>query len=198
MVQAPPPRTSDEWARDKRVMPPSAPIPGPFNPDTNPYMRPVAWAFAQPCFSRVTFVMGTQMGKSVTMENIIGHRLDEDPTPCLYVAPTKPLISGTVEPKFMAMFTECESLAAKYEARSTQTVKWLGGTKFRFAWAGSPTELAADSAGLVMVDEVDRIVNTGEGDTTEIIEARGDAYADSKVGYTATPTAGKVERRADP
>ncbi|MFG9976437.1 hypothetical protein ACG3QR_32270, partial [Pseudomonas aeruginosa] len=46
MVQAPPPRTSDEWARDKRVMPPSAPIPGPFNPDTNPYMRPVAWAFA--------------------------------------------------------------------------------------------------------------------------------------------------------
>jgi phage terminase large subunit GpA-like protein len=197
MVQAPPPRTADEWARDKRIMPPSSPIPGPFNPDTNPYMRPVAWAFAQPCFSRVTFVMGTQMGKSVTMENIIGHRLDEDPTPCLYVAPTKPLITGTVEPKFMAMFVECESLAKKYETRSTQTVKWLGGTKFRFAWAGSATELAADSAGLVMVDEVDRIVNTGEGDTTEIIEARGDAYADSKIGYTATPTHGRVERRKD-
>lgn len=197
MVQAPPPRTADEWARDKRIMPPSAPIPGPFNPDTNPYMRPVAWAFAQPCFSRVTFVMGTQMGKSVTMENIIGHRLDEDPTPCLYVAPTRPLIDGTVEPKFMAMFDECESLAKKYEARSTKMVKWLGGTKFRFAWAGSATELAADSAGLVMVDEVDRIVNTGEGDTTEIIEARGDAYADSKIGYTATPTHGKVDRRAD-
>lgn len=197
MVQAPPPRTADEWARDKRIMPPSAPIPGPFNPDANPYMRPVAWAFAQPCFSRVTFVMGTQMGKSVTMENIIGHRLDEDPTPCLYVAPTRPLIDGTVEPKFMAMFTECESLAKKYEARSTKMVKWLGGTKFRFAWAGSPTELAADSAGLVMVDEVDRIVNTGEGDTTEIIEARGDAYADSKIGYTATPTHGKVDRRKD-
>ena len=197
MVQAPPPRTADEWARDKRIMPPSAPIPGPFNPDTNPYMRPVAWAFAQPCFSRVTFVMGTQMGKSVTMENVIGHRLDEDPTPCLYVAPTKPLITGTVEPKFMAMFDECKSLAIKYEARSTQAVKWIGGTKFRFAWAGSATELAADSAGLVLVDEVDRIVNTGEGDTTEIIEARGDAYADSKVGYTATPTHGKAERRKD-
>ena len=198
MVKAPPPRTSDEWARDKRVMPPSAPIPGPFNPDANPYMRPVAWAFAQPCFSRVTFVMGTQMGKSVTMENIIGHRLDEDPTPCLYVAPTKPLLESTVEPKFMAMFRECASLWKKYDqAISTKMTKWLAGTKFRFAWAGSPTELAADSAGLVMVDEVDRIVNTGEGDTTEIIEARGDAYADSKVGYTATPTGGKVERRKD-
>lgn len=198
MVSAPPPRTSDEWARNKRIMPPSAPIPGPFNPDANPYMRPVAWAFAQPCFSRITFVMGTQMGKSVTMENIIGHRLDEDPTPCLYVAPTKPLLVSTVEPKFMAMFRECASLWKKYDqAISAQMTKWLAGTKFRFAWAGSPTELAADSAGLVMVDEVDRIVNTGEGDTTEIIEARGDAYADSKVGYTATPTRGKIERRKD-
>ncbi|MDH1551008.1 terminase gpA endonuclease subunit [Pseudomonas juntendi] len=195
MVQAPPPRTADEWARDKRIMPPSSPIPGPFNPDTNPYMRPVAWAFAQPCFSRVVFVMGTQMGKSVTMENIIGHRLDEDPTPCLYVAPTKPLIDSTVEPKFMAMFQECKSLWTKFSAASTKMVKWIGGTKFRFAWAGSPTELAADSAGLVMVDEVDRIVNTGEGDTTEVIEARGDAYPDSKIGYTATPTHGKVGRR---
>ncbi|WP_218231832.1 terminase gpA endonuclease subunit [Pseudomonas sp. PE-S1G-1] len=197
MVQAPPPRTADEWAREKRIMPPSSPIPGPFNPDTNPYMRPVAWAFAQPCFSRVIFVMGTQMGKSVTMENIIGHRLDEDPTPCLYVAPTRPLIDGTVEPKFMAMFQECASLWSKYAAHSTKMVKWLAGTKFRFAWAGSATELAADSAGLVMVDEVDRIVDTGEGDTTEIIEARGDAYADSKIGYTATPTHGKAERRKD-
>lgn len=199
MVKAPPPRTSDEWARDKRIMPPAAPVPGPFNPDSNPYMKPVAWAFAQPQFRRVTFVMGTQMGKSVTMENVVGHRIDEDPTPVLYVTPTKPLITSTVEPKFMDMFRECAALWRKYDKRrSTQFTKWIGGTKFRFAWAGSPTELAADSAGLILVDEVDRIVNTGEGDTTEIIEARGDAYVDSKVGYTATPLRGRVTKRKHP
>ena len=199
MVEAPPPRTSDEWARDKRIMPPASPVPGPFNPDSNPYMKPVAWAFAQPQFRRVTFVMGTQMGKSVTMENVVGHRLDEDPTPVLYVTPTKPLITSTVEPKFMDMFRECADLWRKYDKRrSTQFTKWIGGTKFRFAWAGSPTELAADSAGLILVDEVDRIVNTAEGDTTEIIEARGDAYVDSKVGYTATPLRGRVDKRQNP
>lgn len=161
-------------------------------------MKPVAWAFAQPCFSRVTFVMGTQMGKSVTMENICGHRLDEDPTPIMYVGPTAPLLKNTVVPKFMDMINGAASLLKKLDAgRSSTFVKWLAGTKLRFAWAGSPTELAADSAGLILVDEVDRIVNTSEGDTTEIIEARGDAYVDSKVGYTATPTAGKVERRVD-
>lgn len=179
-------------------MPPGSPIPGPFNPDANPYMRPVAWAFAQPQFNRVTFVMGTQMGKSVTMENVVGHRLDEDPTPVLYVLPTRPLIVGTVEPKIMDMVRQCASLLAKYDwRRHSITTKWIGGTKLRFGWAGSATELAADSAGLVLVDEVDRIVNTGEGDTTEIIEARGDAYPDSKVGYTATPLRGKAEKRLD-
>lgn len=179
-------------------MPPTAPIPGPFNPDANPYMRPVAWAFAQPCFSRVTFVMGTQMGKSVTMENVCGHRLDEDPTPIMYVGPTAPLLKNTVVPKFMDMILGCESLLKKYrEAASSTFVKWLGAAKLRFAWAGSPTELAADSAGLILVDEVDRIVNTKEGDTLEIIEARGDAYVDSKVGYTATPLRGKVTKSRD-
>ncbi|MDM3884668.1 phage terminase large subunit family protein [Pseudomonas sp. BCRC 81390] len=179
-------------------MPPAAPIPGPFNPDANPYMRPVAWAFAQPCFSRVTFVMGTQMGKSVTMENVCGHRLDEDPTPIMYVAPTAPLLKSTVVPKFMDMIRGCESLLKKYhEATSSTFVKWIGAAKLRFAWAGSPTELAADSAGLILVDEVDRIVNTKEGDTLEIIEARGDAYVDSKVGYTATPLRGKIVKVLD-
>ncbi|WP_241094645.1 phage terminase large subunit family protein, partial [Pseudomonas viridiflava] len=123
-------------------------------------MKPVAWAFAQPCFSRVTFVMGTQMGKSVTMENVCGHRLDEDPTPIMYVAPTAPLLKSTVVPKFMDMFLGCKSLRSKYSASTSTTfVKWIGATKLRFALAGSPTELAADSAGLVLVDEVDRIVN---------------------------------------
>ncbi|WP_338325120.1 terminase gpA endonuclease subunit [Pseudomonas syringae] len=198
MVKAPPRRTADEWARENRIMPPAAPIPGPFNPDANPYMKPVAWAFAQPCFSRVTFVMGTQMGKSVTMENVCGHRLDEDPTPIMYVAPTAPLLKSTVVPKFMDMILGCKSLLSKYSvSTSTTFVKWIGATKLRFAWAGSPTELAADSAGLVLVDEVDRIVNTKEGDTLEIIEARGDAYVDSKIGYTATPLRGKITKGKD-
>ncbi|WP_223121550.1 phage terminase large subunit family protein [Pseudomonas viridiflava] len=45
----------------------------------------------------------------------------------------------------------------------------------RFVWAGSPSGLSADSAGLIVVDEVDRIVNTGEGSTVSLVERRGDA-----------------------
>lgn len=177
-------------------MPPSSPRPGPFNPDVNPYMRPVAWATAQPCFDRISFITATQMGKSVTMENIIGHRLDEDPTPIMYIAPTAPLLKDAVVPKFDDMIAECASLTAKLDARRSSTfVKWIAGTKLRFVWAGSPSGLAADSAGMILVDEVDRIVNTGEGSTVSLVERRGDAYDGSKILYTATPTHGRVSKR---
>uniref|UniRef100_A0A6M3J3C1 Putative terminase n=1 Tax=viral metagenome TaxID=1070528 RepID=A0A6M3J3C1_9ZZZZ len=176
-------------------MPPTSPIPGAFNPDRNPYMKPIVAAFAGFKYNRITSVMGTQMGKSVSYENIVGWRSDDDPTPILYVAPTSSMIDSTIEPKFMDMIRQSPSLLRKFnEKKSTKYTKWIGAAKFRFAWAGSPSELAADSAGLVLVDEVDRIVNTVEGDTTEVIEARGDAYVDSKIGYTATPTKGKVDR----
>ncbi|MCH9691715.1 MAG: phage terminase large subunit family protein, partial [Gammaproteobacteria bacterium] len=197
IVDAPPSRTANDWARENRIMPPTSPIPGPFNPDLNRYMCPVVEAFTSPQYSRVTFITATQSGKSVTMENLVGWRLDDNPIPVLYIVPTSNLIDTTIEPKFMDMFQQTESLSQKFDwRRSTKYTKWVAGAKLRFAWAGSSTELAADSAGLVLVDEVDRIVNTGEGDTTEIIEARGDAYIGSKIGYTATPTHGKVERTA--
>lgn len=195
MVDAPPVRNSAQWATENRIMPPSAPIPGKFDASRNPYIMPIAEAAADHRYGRVSAVMGTQMGKSVGFENIVGHRFDDDPVPVLYVAPTSSMIDSTIEPKIMDMIEQSPSLARKYDKnKSTKYVKYIGGVKFRFAWAGSPSELAADSAGLILVDEVDRIVNTKEGDTTEIIEARGDAYVDSKVLYTATPTTARVER----
>lgn len=196
LVKAPPPRTSDEWAADNRIMPPSSPRPGKFNPNVNRYMRPVAEAAVKPQYDKYTFITATQMGKSVTMENIIGHTLDEDPTPVMYVAPTAPLLKDAVIPKFDDMIAECKSLTKKLNKRkSTTFVKWIAGTKLRFVWAGSPSGLSADSVGRIFVDEVDRIVNTGEGSTMIIVERRGDAYDGSKIFYTATPTHGRVAKR---
>lgn len=195
IVSPPPDRDSAGWASTERIMPPSAPIPGPFDAKRNPYIVPISQAAANFKYNRITAVMGTQMGKSVGFENIVGWRMDDDPVPVLYIAPTSSMIDSTIEPKIMDMLEQCSSLKRKFDVkRSTKYVKWIGGVKFRFAWAGSPSEMAADSAGLILVDEVDRIVNTSEGDSTEIIEARGDAYVDSKVVYTATPTGGKVEK----
>ena len=44
-------------------------------------MISIVRAFSVARVRRITFIMGSQMGKSVSMQNIIGHRLDDDPAP---------------------------------------------------------------------------------------------------------------------
>lgn len=181
-------------------MPPGSPIPGPFDTTSTPYMIPVCIAFADPKYNKVTFVMGTQMGKSATMQNVIGWRLDDEPAPIIYVGPTESNINNVVEPKIVEMFQQAKSLQLKYDAKSSKHKKRVAGVSLRFAWAGSATELASDSAVITLVDEVDRPDenSTGEGDLVEIAEARGDAYTDSKLGLTSTPTKGVVSSFTHP
>ena len=138
--------------------------------------------------------MGTQMGKSATMQNVIGWRLDDEPAPIIYVGPTESNINNVVEPKIVEMLTEAKTLWVKFDKKSSKHKKRVAGVSLRFAWAGSATELASDSAVITLVDELDRPDEnaTGEGDLAEIAEARGDAYTDSKLGLTSTPTHGKV------
>lgn len=143
------------------------------------------------------------MGKSVSMQNVIGWKLDDDPAPVIYIGPTESNINNVVEPKFMDMINECKTLSLKLSRTKGDTnrhKKRIAGVNFRFAWAGSATELASDSAVITMVDEIDRPDSnaSGEGDLVEIAEARGDAYASSIAAYTSTPTKGKTERIKDP
>lgn len=200
MIAAPPMRTAAEWATSNRIMPLGSPIPGPFDTTSTPYMIPVCIAFADPVFNRITSVMGTQMGKSATMQNVIGWRLDDEPAPIIYVGPTESNINNVVEPKIVEMFSEAKSLWLKFDKKSSKHKKRIAGVYLRFAWAGSATELASDSAVITLVDELDRPDenSTGEGSLVEIAEARGDAYTDSKLGLTSTPTHGKASTFTHP
>ncbi len=192
MVDSPPIRNAAEWATSSRIMPPGSPIPGPFNARSTPYMISVCMAFADPAYNKITSVMGTQMGKSAAFQNIIGWRLDDDPAPIIYIGPTESNINNVVEPKILDMFRESPSLWKKFNQRSSKHKKMVAGVSLRFAWAGSSTELASDSAVITLVDELDRPPEnaTGEGTLDEIAEARGDAFADSKLGLTSTPVHG--------
>lgn len=203
IVDAKPPQTPVEWTEENRIIPPGKPEPGPFRYRRTPYMVPVANAFAETKYRRVTCVTGTQMGKSATFHNVMGWKLDEDPAPVNYIGPTESNINKVVEPTFMEMVQECQSLSSRFlggKGESSKHRKVFGGVHLRFAWAGSPSEIASDSAALTLVDEIDRRDNnaTGEGALEDIAEARGDAFADSKTGYTSTPIEGKAERETHP
>ncbi len=196
-MRAPIPRSTDLWADENRVLPRGSAEPGKFRSSRNPYMIPIARAFGNPLVRRIIFIMGSQMGKSITMQNIIGHRLDDDPAPIIYVGPTQSNIDNVVEPKVVEMFKGCKSLWDKLAKgqKSTKHHKRISGVSLRFAWAGSATELASDSAALGLVDEVDRMEEDvkGEGSPVELTEARTSIYPDGKIGVTSTPTEGNVD-----
>lgn len=141
-------------------------------------------------------LMFSQGGKSKLLENLVGHKLDTDPEPVLYIGPTKSNVTKTVEPKIDDMIRRCKSLAAKtiFGQAYTKTSKLIAGTLFRFAWAGSTTEVKALSASLVIVDELDEmtIEAKGQGSIIELADARHGTYAGGMTVATSTCTQGTV------
>ena len=160
-------------------------------------MISIVHACIQPKNKRVIAVMGSQMGKTAGLLNVIGHRLDDDPAPIIYVGPTRNNIDNVIEPKIMDMIKGVPTLWAKMAKgkKATKTHKRIAGISLRLAWAGSPTELASDSAVLVLVDEIDRMDDNvkGEGNVFELAEARTSTYPDGRVIGTSTPTIGNVD-----
>jgi len=141
--------------------------------------------------------MAGQMGKTTAIFSVFGQRLDDDPAPLLYVGPTKSNILSVIEPKIDEMLRSTPSLWTKTAKgkKYTKFRKIVAGVSLRMAWAGSPTELAADPAAFVAVDEVDKIERDikGEGNVIELADGRHSSYPDGKTVATSTPTEGNVD-----
>ena len=137
--------------------------------------------------------MGAQMGKTEAMFNVLGHRFDDGPyVPALYIGPTQKQVKSVSKDRIAKMLKSTPTLWAKLEKgqRDGVTEKYIAGVRLGFGWAGSATELSSHPAGLVMIDERDRMDSdvSGEGDPVMLAKARTKNYPDPKVGVFSTPT----------
>lgn len=137
-------------------------------------------------------VMGSQMGKTEALLNLIGSRLDDDPAPVLYISPTQRQAESISRDRLMKMIRSTPSLWARLAKGQADKLgeKWISGVRLGFAWAGSATELSSHPAALVLVDERDRMTGDtgGEGDPVSLAEARTATFPDGKVIVCSTPT----------
>ncbi len=183
------------------MLPNGSAEPGPFRSERTPYAIPILRAFARPEVKRVVSVMGSQMGKTDSVLNVVGWRLDDDPAPVMYVAPSKSFVENQAEPRLMAMLRSSASLWGKLAKgkANRKTMKLVSGAVLRLAWAGSATELSSQAAALALIDERDRMGGDvdGEGDVVELVAARGFTYADFTLGIFSTPTRGNVTEERD-
>lgn len=148
-------------------------------------------------YELIGIVCGTQMGKTASLFNIGGEKIDSDPAPVLWIGPTRSNIASVIIPQFESMIRGCRSLKGKmHGARQKTLLKEIAGTTFRFAWAGSATEIASQPAHTVVIDEVDKCVPIpGHGSVLVQGQARISNYRHSGgvVIATSSPTEGSVE-----
>jgi phage terminase large subunit GpA-like protein len=152
-------------------------------------------------WAEVVAAMGTQMGKTGGLLNIIGRKLDDDPAPILYIGPTKSNVDAVFEPQVQQMLRSASSLWSKtVKGRKAQKlVKQVAGVTLRLGWAGSATEVAAYTAHTGVLDEVDRMVAIkGEGDVRTLVLARTSNYVDGLLVSTSSPTEGSVDVEKHP
>lgn len=179
-------------------------MPGPRDPTLTPYTRAFMRNFGDHRYRRVVLVTAAQSGKTESLLDIIGERLDNRPAPILYVGPSKDFCTQQFEPRLVELFRQSRTLLPKVLGgidgkRQKQTMKRVAGVRLRLAHAGSSTALKSDPAAFALVDEYDEMLRNvkGQGDPLGLVEARGDTYADFTVGVTSTPSLGMIESEVD-
>ncbi len=152
-------------------------------------------------YRRVVAVTSAQSGKTESMLDVIGARLDQRPAPIIYVGPTKEFLTDQFEPRLMGLLDDAATLRNKVVRgrRMKKTLKHVAGVRVRLAHAGSSSALKSDPAALALIDEFDEMIANvkGQGDVLGLVEARGETYADFVTAVTSTPSRGLIETELD-
>lgn len=194
--------TPDEWGAKYRRYPSSAGVPGPRDPFLTPYGVPVGRAVAERVYKRVVFVVSSQSGKTETILDVIGQRMDTSPVPIIYVGPNKQFLGEQFEPRLKELIDSCEQLSRKLTRgrEEKKTLKKISGIPIRLAHGGSSAALKSDPFGLAITDEVEEMVANlrGAGNPVRLIDARGETYADFCHFIVSTPGVGPLDVERDP
>ena len=202
LLRAPARTTPDEWGASNRRYPETAGYPGQRDPSLTPYVIPFVRAVAGGTHRRVVLAVAAQCGKTEALLDVIGHRLDERPTPILYVGPNRQFLVEQLEPRVMELLDQAPALAKKVARgqANKKTRKLISGVPLRLAHGGSSTALKSDPAGLALTDEADELLQNvkGQGDPIGLVDARGDTHPEFVHVIVSTPSKGAKEVMRDP
>ena len=134
-------------------------------------------------------------GKTETLNNIVGHKIDIDPCPILNLQYSIEMAETWSKDRLAPMLRDTPRLRNKVkEARvrdSGNTIlhKRFPGGHLTVAGANSPASLASRPIRLLICDEVDRYPASAgtEGDPVSLAEKRTESFPDATVIMVSTP-----------
>lgn len=150
-----------------------------------------------PEVSSVVLIWPSQVaGKTETVNNIVGHKIDIDPCPILVIQPTLEMAETWSKDRLTPMLRDTPRLRNRVkDARSRDADnkilhKRFPGGHITMAGANSPASLASRPIRILLFDEVDRFPASAgtEGDPVSLAEKRTESFPDAVSIKVSTPT----------
>ncbi len=154
-------------------------------------------ALNDPRVTEIVIMCAAQLGKSETLNNIIGYYIDSDPCPILMLQPTVEMAQAYSKDRIAAGLirsTPCLQNKVKdprsRDSGNTTLHKVFPGGALTLVGANSPAGLASRPIRVVLCDEVDRYPASAgsEGDPIQLARKRTATFWNRKIVMVSTPT----------
>jgi phage terminase large subunit GpA-like protein len=182
----------DRWIEETIVLPSSvSALPG--RVKLYPYQREIAAAISDPLYERVSLVKASRLGFTTLLTATIGHFATNEPAPVICLLPTqddcRTYVVDHVEPIFGATPVLRDVLSEEHDesGRNTLLHRRFPGGSLRVIPARSPRNLRAHTCRVLLVDELDAMPVTEEGDPFKLAQARTLTYNNRKLICGSTP-----------
>ena len=154
----------------------------------------IADAIGDPTIERVTLVKPVRVGFTTLLTGAIAGFVANDPSPILAVLPTesdcRDYVVSDIEPIFDASPAIRTLLSGdtKEGDRDTMLSRRFPGGSLKVVAAKSPKNLRRHNVRVLLMDEVDGMTTTIEGNPLMLAERRTFSFADRKIVVGSTPT----------
>lgn len=193
----PPILTVSKWADNNRVLSrESSAEPGQWMTERAEYQRGIMDAVNDPAVEDVVVISSSQVGKTESLNNIIGYFIEQDPSPLMVVQPTLEMAHTWSKDRLSPMLRDTPVLNGKVknarsrDSENTILSKIFPGGNLTISGANSPATLAGRPKRIVIGDDVDRWPASAgtEGDPVKLLFKRTTAFWNRKRILFSTPT----------
>jgi phage terminase large subunit GpA-like protein len=191
-----------DWVKKNRRMSSESSALSTYSFAKTPYMKGIMEALDDPEVREVTLMSGAQIGKSELGNNFVLYMISEEPGPILFLLPTLTLAQAYSRQRITPMIRDNPSVRHKFASFGKKRTlgdsvleKSFSGGSLTLVGSNSPAQLCSRPIKVTIVDEIDRMVATVEGDPVALAVKRTVTYENKrKVLYLSTPSRAFVSR----
>lgn len=184
-----------EWAEKNRKLPKSVTAkPGRYRTANAPYQRAPQEAIEDDDVQLVVLWWGARLGKTEIFVNLVGATMDINPRAILVAYPTEMASKNFSKKFFVPMYNSTPCLQGKLletrtkNANNTLLYKEFPGGNISIVTAGSINSFRQVQAPIILLDEIDAMEDTKEGDPVILGLKRADNYRDGIKMLSSTAT----------